>query len=252
MLNASVIGVLGPPGDAPPSDTVADLLWRPLPSGNSFEWTVQRLAQAIRFGVVQVGERLPAERVLADRLHVGRETVREAIRTLRDAGLVRTTRGRTGGTFVMEGHGSLTPADTPDVGVEWLGDVLALRSVLESGAVELAARRHLDEVTIADLKACLSETLERGPGRRTAETRLHLMLAAASGSASLLTSIMDMHSQLDGVFDSLPESGEYLDTSDVFHAAIVAAVLNSDPEQARIQMELYCESTALFLEGLLA
>lgn len=241
------------PATRQPSTTeLADLLWRPLPSGNSFEWTVQRLAQAIRFGVVRSGERLPAERVLADRLHVGRETVREAIRALRDAGLVRTARGRSGGTFVVGHHAAVLAGDPREVGVERIRDVLALRGVLEGGAVRLAAARNLDDVTIADLSACLDEALIRSPHRSVACTRLHLMLAAASGSPSLLTAIMDVHTQLDGMFEQLPPLAAHLDRADEFHRTIVAAVLGGEPELARDEMELHCESTALLLDGLIS
>src|SRR5439155_8885032 len=75
-------------------------VWRPVRGGNAFEITVERLAQAIRLGVVPRGERLPPERELAERLQVSRVTLREAIGALREAGLLESRRGRAGGTFV--------------------------------------------------------------------------------------------------------------------------------------------------------
>ena len=41
---------------------------RPIRSGNAFEETVERLLHTIKLGVVRPGERLPAERDLANRL----------------------------------------------------------------------------------------------------------------------------------------------------------------------------------------
>jgi len=76
-------------------------VWRPVRGGNAFEITVARLAQAVRLGVVAVGQRLPPERELAERLQVSRVTLREAIRALREAGYLQSRRGRTGGTFVV-------------------------------------------------------------------------------------------------------------------------------------------------------
>ncbi|MEV1290356.1 GntR family transcriptional regulator, partial [Micromonospora sp. NPDC049679] len=75
--------------------------WRPVRGGNAFEITVARLVQAIKLGLVEVGERLPAERELAERLQVSRVTLREAIGALREAGYLRSRRGRAGGTFVI-------------------------------------------------------------------------------------------------------------------------------------------------------
>src|SRR5262245_31944567 len=76
-------------------------VWRPVRGGNAFEITVARLAQAIKLGLVSEGDRLPAERDLAERLQVSRVTLREAIRALREAGYLESRRGRTGGTFVL-------------------------------------------------------------------------------------------------------------------------------------------------------
>src|SRR3954449_4493469 len=80
-------------------------MWRPVRGGNAFEITVARLAQAIRLGLVPVGERLPPERELAERLQVSRVTLREAIGALREAGFLESRRGRSGGTFVVRSTG---------------------------------------------------------------------------------------------------------------------------------------------------
>ncbi len=54
--------------------------------GNAFEDTVDRLLATIRLGVLAPGESLPPERELASRLGVSRDTVREAIKSLSEAG----------------------------------------------------------------------------------------------------------------------------------------------------------------------
>src|SRR4051794_40852798 len=63
----------------------------------------QRLTEAIRSGVLGEGERLPSEPELAAMLGVAVVTVREALTGLRAEGLVTTSRGRGGGTFVAAG-----------------------------------------------------------------------------------------------------------------------------------------------------
>ena len=42
----------------PPSSITEQALFRPVKSGNTFEQTVERLAQAIKLGVVPKGERI--------------------------------------------------------------------------------------------------------------------------------------------------------------------------------------------------
>src|SRR2546430_13371825 len=113
-------------------------VWRPVRGGNAFEITVARLVQAIRLGMVADGDRLPAERELAERLQVSRVTLREVIGALREAGYLESRRGRAGGTFVMHA-GRLEPA-APDAAAlarqmgDTLHDALDFRRVLEPGA----------------------------------------------------------------------------------------------------------------------
>src|SRR4029450_10454004 len=122
-----------------------DAVFRPIRTGNAFEETVERLLHAIQLGVVTARARLPAERELALRLGVSRATLRDAIRELEQAGYVEARRGRSGGTFVIyqptPGAGGVVPSLPPrGSGLE---DALTLRSVLELGAAEAAARRDL-------------------------------------------------------------------------------------------------------------
>ena len=51
-----------------------------------FEETVERLLSTIRLGVLRPGESLPPGRELAVRLGVSRDTVRDAIKSLSEAG----------------------------------------------------------------------------------------------------------------------------------------------------------------------
>ncbi|MCI4659843.1 FadR/GntR family transcriptional regulator [Cryobacterium zhongshanensis] len=95
------------------------LLLRPVHGGNAFEETVQRLLQTVRLGLIAPGERLPSERELAAMLAVSRDTLRDALKSLADAGYLVARRGRYGGTFVTEvlpGTGSATAEGTGATG----------------------------------------------------------------------------------------------------------------------------------------
>lgn len=61
-----------------------------------------RLVQEISSGALAPGQRLGAERELAERLGVSRSTVRAAVADLARSGAVRRARGRAGGIFVAE------------------------------------------------------------------------------------------------------------------------------------------------------
>src|SRR3954462_2891292 len=115
-------------------------MWRPVRGGNAFEIAVARLAQAIRLGLETVGEQLPTERELAERLQVRRVTLREAIAALREAGFLESRRGRSGGTFVVRSTGDAgdgapvldAAALAREMG-DGLHDALDFRRVLEPG-----------------------------------------------------------------------------------------------------------------------
>jgi GntR family transcriptional regulator len=61
-----------------------------------------RLRQEIAAGELSPGQRLGAEREIAERLGVSRSTVRSALADLERSGAVRRVRGRAGGIFVAE------------------------------------------------------------------------------------------------------------------------------------------------------
>jgi len=68
------------------------------------------LRQMIESGALEPGQPLPSESYLQQEHGVSRGTVRMAVRTLRDEGLVVTLAGR--GTFVARGQGlALTPGN---------------------------------------------------------------------------------------------------------------------------------------------
>ncbi|GAB7189975.1 GntR family transcriptional regulator [Kineococcus sp. NUM-3379] len=238
--------------DAAAEAEAVPLVLRGVRTGNAFEETVERLLQTIRLGIVPPGHRLPAERTLAAYLGVSRATLREALATLHAAGWVEVRRGRTGGTFVR----AEVPADPgcpppPDAGE--VEDVLALRRVLEVGAVEVAARRTLEREQRRELRAHLAAA-DGADARdyRRCDSRLHLALAEATGSPSLVLAVADARSRLNALLDRIPLIAVNLQHSDAQHRRIVAAVLAGDAARARAQMVEHVEGSAALLRGFLS
>jgi DNA-binding FadR family transcriptional regulator len=260
------------------AEQVSAPVWRPVRGGNAFEITVARLVQAIKLGMVADGDRLPPERELAERLNVSRVTLREAIGALRDAGYLESRRGRSGGNFVVYGSRALAGAgagsassaggrtlagagsassagdDPAELAREMgpaLDDALDFRRVLEPGAAALAATRTLSAADRQALVGALAATRERGPTRRVNDSRLHLAIAAASGSPSLHGCVADVQLTLDRLLAAIPVIPRNLDHSDAQHDRIVDAILHGDSAAARAAMEEHCDGTAELLRGLL-
>ncbi|MFK0289176.1 FadR/GntR family transcriptional regulator [Streptomyces sp. NPDC090442] len=116
---------------------------------------VEALRAQLAAGEWQVGTRIPTEHALAEQLQVGRNTVREAVRVLVHAGMLRSRQGE--GTFVV------STADPAEImrGVQRAGirDVLELRIALEAEAARLAALRH-EPADLARMRAALDAQVE--------------------------------------------------------------------------------------------
>lgn len=225
--------------------------------GNVFETTVEQLATAIRLGVFVLGEQLPPERDLADRLGVSRNTLREAIAALRDSGLVTTRRGRGGGTVVTYAGRAQDgdPAELDGAPVRRgaaLEDALDFRRVVEPGAARLAATRRLS----GDQRAWLLESCRAVrdadvDSHRIADSRLHLAIATLTGSPMVVEAVTRAQAALGELLGQIPVLRINIEHSHEQHDTIVEAILTGDPDTARTTMEEHCDATSALLRGLL-
>jgi DNA-binding FadR family transcriptional regulator len=231
----------------PPSEA----LLRPVRLGNAFEDTVGRLLQTIRLGALEPGSSLPPERELAARLGVSRDTVREAIKSLADAGYLVSKRGRYGGTFLAEQLPEVR-GDAPRVTREEIDDALRLREILEVGAARMAAARTLAAAEREDLVGRLADVRAAEPAHyRRLDSRLHLAIAAVAGSPSLVPLVAENRMRLNGLLDQIPLLPRNIAHSDEQHEAIVLAILAGDPGAAEAAMRDHVAGSAALLHGFL-
>jgi DNA-binding FadR family transcriptional regulator len=114
----------------------------PLKASQLYERIADRIAGEIRMGLLKPGERLPSERELAQRLEVGRSSVREAIAALQVHGVIETRPGS--GSFVAADAVERVQAATSAVATSphdaSPSALLEARSLLEPRIAALAAR----------------------------------------------------------------------------------------------------------------
>jgi DNA-binding FadR family transcriptional regulator len=164
-------------------------VFSPLEPTGRAEAVARRLSDAIALGLLPDAEQLPSETDLAERLGVSTVTVREALTTLREHGLVVTRRGRGGGSFVRapgDAATSVLRSRLRDLGLGELRDLADHYAAISGACARLAAER-ADGQDLARL-AWFSERLATAsdPGaRRRAEGQHHLELAAAAQSPRL-------------------------------------------------------------------
>lgn len=239
-------------GDAVAPSLIDEALFRPVRNGNAFEDTVARLLQTIRLGIVAPGEALPAERDLATKFSVSRDTVREAIRELTDAGYLVSRRGRYGGTFVTDTPPTAQTSSAPldDKNIE---DVLGLRDILELGAVRAVAGKSLTASERDLLWRRLGETSAATvDDYRRLDSLLHLTIGELAGTPSLVPLLLDNRTRVNELLDTIPLLGRNITHSNEQHEAIVVAILTGDSERAAEAMREHLAGTAALLRGFLA
>ena len=170
-------------------DAAVEAVFKPVRPPTTFEETVERLGTAIRVGLLTPGSRLPPERRLADELRISRSTLRQALTTLVQSGHLTSTRGRKGGTFVVERPPLHERAEGPAELGDPLGPdgyaILDHRVAIEAGAVILAAERA--QRTDLDALDALVERMAAKPdfaAYRRADIRFHISVAEAARSAA--------------------------------------------------------------------
>ncbi|MEU5850695.1 FadR/GntR family transcriptional regulator [Saccharopolyspora shandongensis] len=162
---------------------------RPLARPRLYEQVVQRLREHVADSGLRVGDRLPPERELAERLGVSRASVKQAIVVLEVQGLVEVRHG--GGTYLRRESLDVEPVAELVARKRRLPDVLEAREALETKLAELAAQRRTD-ADLAEIDAALAamrrEIAEGGLGSE-GDRRFHAAITAAAHS-SLLADFM--------------------------------------------------------------
>lgn len=164
-------------------------VFAPLAGPGRSEQVEQRMREAIVLGLVGHGERLPRETELARQFGVAVSTVREALDALRSQGLVRTTRGRDGGSFITsseDGQRELLAARLSRFSRAQLHD-LALQLAAISGSVAATAASRATSSDLDNLRSII-ESIDFGDevSARRGEALFRVEVAAAAQSPRLV------------------------------------------------------------------
>jgi GntR family transcriptional repressor for pyruvate dehydrogenase complex len=221
-------------------------LYRSVNPKKAADLVFEQIRDLIFIGQVKPGDRLPAERSLAETMGVSRPTIREAVARLVNLGLLEHHQGQ--GTFVREysADHDLNPLKV------LVGDadgsplhLLEVRLGLECNSAVLAARRATEE-DIARLKESLQSIRELTDAGQTAyqeDVHFHMRIAYASKNPvqiNLMKYFYDL--LLLGIRDNLthlyrnPGNRQAIRSQ---HEAIFAAIENRDTQAAFDAMRLH-------------
>ena len=163
-----------------------------------YELLAERLLDHVERAGLRAGDRLPAERLLAEQFGVSRASVRQALVALEVKGVVEVRHG--GGVFLAEAVRS-EPLDGLWHRAERLGDILVVREALEVKIAELAAEHCRDEDRRLMHQALqqMDDDVRRGGIGAEADAAFHRAVTLAARNPIMLE-------LMDAVADRIRES----------------------------------------------
>jgi GntR family transcriptional repressor for pyruvate dehydrogenase complex len=193
---------------------------------------VRRLVEAIELGLFAEGQQLPSESELALQLGVATVTLREALVTLRQRGLIETRRGRNGGSFVcapVELPEALLLQRLRDMSGPDLRDLGDEQVAISGTAARLAAHRSSAEQQgrIAQHIELLRLATTR-QARHRADARFHIEVAAAAQSLRLTHAEMRLQSEVGELLWMEAAGGSDVSAIEQEHRAILDALVSGD------------------------
>ena len=205
-----------------------------------------QLAAMVTSGKWRTGERLPPEMELCKILHIGRSTLREALKSLAFVGLVQMRHGE--GTFVAQGTDHLLDrilAKGLIRSEKAVADVCETRLILETELAALAAERitGVEVATLTGLVERMGQRLEaKDSSFEDLDLEFHLQLAACSKNP-VLQQLMNPIRGL--VFEWIVKSQQFPGlrlNAHRQHQAILQALVQRKPEKARKAMREHLET----------
>ena len=229
----------------------------PIRTRRAFEEICGSIRARIGDGRLRPGDKLPPERELALQLGVGRNALREALRSLEIAGIVRLQKGAKGGAFIREGDSARMD--------QVVSDMLSLGSISVADLTEsrvhildLVVRLACERATRADLEA-LDANVARTEAMTVAGKYLervecsrefYRLLVAASHNqvlAMIVRSITEI--LMEFVYARVAAGGKPQPRLVEKRRAFIAALRARDPATATRLMRSHLESVHRLLGG---
>ncbi|UTA48645.1 FadR family transcriptional regulator [Simiduia sp. 21SJ11W-1] len=205
----------------------------------------EQLSGLIADGSIKPGDRLPSERVLADKLGVSRPTIREAMIALEISGVIEIRTGS--GIYATKKQAQQPQLELGDKGVGPF-EILEIRFIVESEACALAAARITPE-QVAALKVALAEMEEeekRPDASEQADWKFHRIIAEATQNSAVISIVnwlweLRNKSELSTAFmERLRGGGVHPSIED--HKKIILALEQRNPEKARAAMRNHIDN----------
>ena len=215
--------------------------FKPIRQFRVSEEVADQLKQSILLGNFNTGDKLPAERDLAEEFQVSRVAIREALRKLENSGFIVTRQGATGGAYVVDLTFEYLVSAFLDL---FLADKISIpelrqvRLIIEPEVARLAAPRVTPEyaqrlkhsLEAEELRiSSLSEDMEK-------KQKVHIILAEMSRNRILEAVVRSLMGLTRRAVEAAEADPRFMHPSGM-HRPIVEAVLAGDAEAAAAAMK---------------
>lgn len=199
----------------------------------SYETLLSRLRAFMDELQLKPGDKLPPERSLASTFGVSRNSVRTAIRTLAEQGLLESRHGD--GTYVCSSETDFLEKallSAVDSECAIFDEVMEFRRIMEPAIARLAARRRtLEQLNELKIIVCDQQRrllMEKGDG--DLDARFHQCLARCTGNSLLATTMQRLNTVYQPGRTADLRSEEWRQFSISSHLRIIDAVERQDEE----------------------
>ena len=218
--------------------TISGPQFKPVVSTKTYQNIADQIKRMIFEGVFKAGDKLPAERQLAEKFNVGRMVVREGMRVLEESGFIIIKRGSRGGAFIKQADSETAIRSISNLirlGKVSLSELSEARIAIEMLIVELAIER-MTKVELKVIQENLNQTkglFATGSATKRSNANFHLLIAKTAKNTifeMVLASIIEI--VLSIVDRASPDKQRYSKHLD-YHQAIYKAIEEKNVKKAK-------------------
>ncbi|NKW92156.1 FadR family transcriptional regulator [Rhodobacteraceae bacterium R_SAG9] len=207
----------------------------------------EKILAMISKGETPVGAKLPTEHALSEQLEVSRPVLRQALKQLREDGVIVSRQGS--GSFVQRRPEGAVLDFAPVGSIADIQRTFEFRAAIEGEAAYLAAQRRTDS-DLSKMRALLTELdrcIREGELGVDTDEDFHEAICAASGNQYFSAARSSMKSNILTGLNltrnlSLTKPQERMEMVQREHYEIIDAIEKQDADAARIAMRAHVEN----------
>lgn len=216
-----------------------------------YQQLASTLKQRIESGIYPVGEKLPAERLIADEMNVSRTVVREAIIMLEVEGYVEVRKGSGIHVLANQQKNLIIPNSSFEFDAVGPFELLQARQLIECNIAEFAATQ-VTKQDIVQLMEIQENALQEDRFRDSKwDLKFHVQIAMATQNTVMITIVEKMWSQRvqNPYWRKLHEhiDDRSMESWCEDHDLILKALMRKDPHGAKLAMWQHLENTKQML-----